>query len=210
MKTINMFNVPVALAFTAVAAASPLENMAPGLPPPKDRASANVENFVPRWDGNDIVSGSKRLSVRADSGLTLTEGGKTLFTMTYGCRAESSTTGKTYWPRPCYRFLEGGGKMYREGMNNEYAMKQYVRGDKAGQWCKSKEVKRKGVDSLRKEWKEAREVWASLPDKTEEEKAAKAEAYKDVTNAWHLYYNAKADLVDRLMAYEYDTESNSR
>lgn len=107
----------VATLFAAAAATAALLPgvTSPGLPPPKDRASAPVEEFVPRWDGNDIVSGSKRLSARADSGLTLTEGGKTLFTMTYGCRANSAATGKTYWPRPSYRFLEGGGRMYREG-----------------------------------------------------------------------------------------------
>jgi len=84
--------------FSAVAAMATLLPgvTAPGLPPPKDRAAAQAEEFVPRWDGNDIVAGSKRLSVRADSGVTLTEGGKQLFTMAYGCRADSTATGKTY------------------------------------------------------------------------------------------------------------------
>ena len=100
--------------FAAVSLA-PLAPMDRGLPAPEDRAVAKAADIVPRWDGNDIVAGSKRLSVQLNSQLTLTEGGKTLFTMQYGCRAESRTTGKTYWPGPCYRFREGGGRMFRDG-----------------------------------------------------------------------------------------------
>lgn len=98
------------------------------------------------------------------------------------------------------------GKEYRKGMNNEYKMKQYLTGAKAGQWYKSREIERKGVDTLRKEWKEARDRWASLPDKTEEQKRIKADAYKDVTNAWHLYYDAQGDLAVKLMNIEYNKE----
>jgi len=47
---------------TAMAAALPLPPPAPGLPPPEDRSSGGTVEFKPRWDGNDIVSGSKRLS----------------------------------------------------------------------------------------------------------------------------------------------------
>ena len=98
------------------------------------------------------------------------------------------------------------GKEYREGMNNKYKMKQHLTGAKAGQWYKSREIERKGVDTLRKEWKEARDRWASLPDKTEEQKRIKADAYKDVTNAWHLYYDAQGDLAVKLMNIEYNKE----
>lgn len=97
------------------------------------------------------------------------------------------------------------GKIYREGMNNKYKMKQHLSGAKAGQWYKSrKEVERKGVDALKQDWRELREQWAAMPEKTEEEKSAKAMAYKDVTNAWHTYYDAQANLVDLLMDYEYN------
>ena len=95
------------------------------------------------------------------------------------------------------------GKMYREGMNNQYKMKQYVRGEKKGQWYKSNEVERKGVNTLKKEWKDLREQWMSMPDKTPEEKSAKAEMDLMVQEAWHLYYNAEADLADKLMDFEY-------
>ena len=98
------------------------------------------------------------------------------------------------------------GKEYREGMNNKYKMKQHLTGAKAGQWYKSREIERKGVETLRKEWKEARDRWASLPDKTEEQKRIKADAYKDVTNAWHLYYDAQGDLAVKLMNIEYNKE----
>ena len=82
----------------------------------KDGAGmTNALTFAPRWDGNDIVAGSKRLSVRDDSKLVLTEGGETLFSMQYMCRAVSKATGKTLWPSPAYRFAEGGGKMSRDG-----------------------------------------------------------------------------------------------
>ena len=100
---------------TAMAAALPLPPPAPGLPPPEDRSSGGTVEFKPRWDGNDIVSGSKRLSMQLNSTMTLTESGVKLFTMGYSCRAHSKATGKTYWPTPSYRFLESGGKMRREG-----------------------------------------------------------------------------------------------
>lgn len=95
------------------------------------------------------------------------------------------------------------GRMYREGMNNRYKMKQYVRGDKAGQWYKSKELERKGVDALRKDWQDLREEWASMPDNSPEEKSARAEKLLEVDDARHLYYDAQADLAERLMEYEY-------
>ena len=95
------------------------------------------------------------------------------------------------------RILEGEkyvlGKMYREGMNNTYKMKQYFTGLKVGQWHESKEIERKGVETYREEWQTLRDKWV------------KGEATDlDVENAWHAYYNAQADLVDRLMNEEYD------
>ena len=95
------------------------------------------------------------------------------------------------------------GKMYRDGMNNQYKMKQYTRGEKAGQWYKSKEIERKGVNTLKKEWKELREQWSKMPGKTPEEKSAKAEMSLRVQEAWHLYYDAEAELAEKLMDYEY-------
>ena len=95
------------------------------------------------------------------------------------------------------------GKMYRDGMNNEYEMKQYVRGDKIGQWYKSRDVKRKGVDALKKEWSELRNEWAKMPSKTAEEKSAKALKQADVETAWQKYYDAQANLADELMNKEY-------
>ena len=76
---------------------------------------AFCEVLAPHWEGNDIVAGSKRLSVRPDSKLVLTEGGATLFSMQYMCRAESKATGKTLWPNPSHRFAEEGGTMVRDG-----------------------------------------------------------------------------------------------
>ena len=95
------------------------------------------------------------------------------------------------------------GKMYRDGMNNQYKMKQYTRGEKAGQWYKSKEIERKGVNTLKKEWKELREQWSKMPGKTADEKSAKAEMSLRVQEAWHLYYDAEAELAEKLMDYEY-------
>ena len=95
------------------------------------------------------------------------------------------------------------GKMYREGMNNKYKMKQYVKGEKKGQWYKSNEIEQKGVNTLKKEWKDLREFWLSMPDNTPEDKAEKAEMALQVQEAWHLYYNAEADLADKLMDFEY-------
>ena len=96
------------------------------------------------------------------------------------------------------------GKMYREGMNNEYEMKQYLTGAKAGQWHKSRDVKRKGVNTLKKEWKELRDQWVAMPNKTQEEKDAKDLFSETVQGAWHRYYDAQADLAERLMDYEYN------
>ena len=95
------------------------------------------------------------------------------------------------------------GKMYRDGMNNKYKMKQYVKGEKKGQWYKSKEIEQKGVNTLKKEWKDLREQWASMPNKTPEEKSAKAEMGLMVQDAWHRYYDAEANLAEQLMNYEY-------
>ncbi len=95
------------------------------------------------------------------------------------------------------------GKMYREGMNNEYEMKQYVRGEKAGQWYKSRNVKRKGVDALKQDWLKLRDEWVKMPSETADEKSAKALVQTDVENAWHVYYDAEANLADELMKKEY-------
>ena len=109
------------------------------------------------------------------------------------------------------KILEGEnyilGKMYREGMNNEYVMKQRKRDSKygkKGEWYKSKDVAREGVATLKENWKALREQYATMPDKTEEEKAAKAAFLLDVQDAWRKYYNAEADLVDKLMEEEYN------
>ena len=96
------------------------------------------------------------------------------------------------------------GKMYRDGMNNEYTMKQYLTGAKAGQWYKSREIKRKGVSTLKKEWKDLREQWGMMPSKTKEEKDAKEAFSLNVQQAWHLYYEAEGDLAQKLMDYEYN------
>jgi len=95
------------------------------------------------------------------------------------------------------------GKMYRDGMNNKYKMKQYERGEKKGQWYKSKELERPGVTALRKTWKDLREYWAKMPDNTPEEKSAKAEMGLEVQEAWHRYYDAEANLAEELMNFEY-------
>ena len=95
------------------------------------------------------------------------------------------------------------GEMYREGMNNKYKMKQYVKGEKKGQWYKSKEVEEYGVNTLKKNWKDLREYWSSMPDKTATEKSAKAEMELMVQQAWKKYYDAEANLADKLMNYEY-------
>ena len=76
---------------------------------------AECATLLPRWEGNDIVAGSKRLSVKPDSKLVLSEGGATLFSMQYMCRAESKATGKTLWPNPSHRFAEEGGTRIRDG-----------------------------------------------------------------------------------------------
>ena len=95
------------------------------------------------------------------------------------------------------------GKEYRDGMNNKYKMKQYVRGDKIGQWYKSKEVEEYGINSLKQAWKDLRDEWAAMPHKTEEEKSARAEKYLEVDDAWHKYYDAEGDLAEKLMKIEY-------
>lgn len=95
------------------------------------------------------------------------------------------------------------GRMYREGMNNKYKMKQYVKGEKKGKWYKSKELERPGVTTLKKNWKDLREIWAKMPSKTPEEKSAKAEMELEVQDAWHKYYDAEANLAEELMNYEY-------
>ena len=105
---------PLTTLFVA-AALLPLSPIGRGLPAPEDRAAAKAETLSPRWDGNDIVAGSKRLSLQLNSRLALTEGGTTLFTMQYFGNAVSKATGKKLWIDPTYRFREGGGKMYRDG-----------------------------------------------------------------------------------------------
>ncbi len=80
-----------------------------------DTAKLPERTYRPKWDGNDIVAGSKRLAVNGNSSIALTENGETLMTMGYSCRAKSRATGKTYYPGPCYHYLEGGGTVTREG-----------------------------------------------------------------------------------------------
>ena len=93
----------------------PLPTIGRGLPAPEDRGAETAVEITPRWDGNDIVAGSKRLSIQLNSKLALTEGGTTLFTMQYFGDAVSKATGKKLWTDPTYRFRENGGKMYRDG-----------------------------------------------------------------------------------------------
>ena len=93
----------------------PLAPMGRGLPAPEDRGAEEAVAIEPRWDGNDIVAGSKRLSIQLNSKLALTEGGTTLFTMQYFGDAVSKATGKKLWTDPTYRFREGGGRMFRDG-----------------------------------------------------------------------------------------------
>ena len=93
----------------------PLAPMGRGLPAPEDRGAEEAVAIEPRWDGNDIVAGSKRLSIQLNSKLALTEGGTTLFTMQYFGDAVSKATGKKLWTDPTYRFRENGGKMFRDG-----------------------------------------------------------------------------------------------
>ena len=53
------------------------------------------------------------------------------------------------------------GKMYYDGTKNTYKMKRRQRTTKygrAGEWYKSKDIERKGVDRLRKEWKDLNET----------------------------------------------------
>lgn len=100
-------------------------------------------------------------------------------------------------------------KMYYLGMEDEHTG-EYARVEHIYQSGKSKgkrytrkeEIKIPGVKKLKKTWNDAREYWASLPKGTPEE----AEAYAAVTNAWHEYYNAAADLAQKLMDYEYGKE----
>ena len=82
-------------------------------------------------------------------------------------------------------------------------MRQYGRGEKRGQWDKSKEIAKEGVPAPKKKWKDLREEWARMPNKTSEEKSAKAEMGMRVQDAWHKYYDAEADLAEKLMNYEY-------
>ena len=97
------------------AALLPLAPMGRGLPVPEDRAAAKAVELVPRWEGNDIVAGSKRLSLQLNSKMALTEGSTTLFTLQYFGDAVSKATEKKLWLDPTYRFRENGGKMYRDG-----------------------------------------------------------------------------------------------
>lgn len=99
------------------------------------------------------------------------------------------------------------GQMYREGMNNKGSgqyhrvTKQYQSGKKKGQWyTRKEEIKNLGVEALEQEWKKARSAYGAVPKGDEE---AKAEARLQMEDAWHKYYDAAADLVDRLMDEEY-------
>ena len=98
------------------------------------------------------------------------------------------------------------GKMYYFGMKDkgtgEYhkVEKIHKSGKSAGKrYSVKEEIKIPGVETLKKRWKDAREYWATLPKGSPEAAAA----YKDVTNAWHEYYNAQANLAEKLMNYEY-------
>ena len=96
------------------------------------------------------------------------------------------------------------GKIYHDGVNNEYVMKVHMKGINIGQEYKSREIKRKGVNTLKKEWKALRDEWAAMPEGPE-----KAKADLKVQEAWHLYYNAEADLVEKLMNYEYENNRSN-
>ena len=96
------------------------------------------------------------------------------------------------------------GKIYHDGVNNEYVMKVHMNGINIGQEYKSREIKRKGVNTLKKEWKALRDEWAAMPEGPE-----KAKADLKVQEAWHLYYNAEADLVEKLMNYEYENNRSN-
>jgi hypothetical protein len=117
------------------------------------------------------------------------------------------------------KILEGEdyvlGKMFRDGMNNEYKMKVRQRDAKDGSYSKgdlykSREIERKGVEQLKKDWKELLEQLVAMPGKTQEEKDAKAAFSLEVQDAWHKYHSAESDLVDALMEEEYNHVQEKR
>ena len=115
------------------------------------------------------------------------------------------------------KILEGEryvlGKMYYQGMHNQYVWKQRVRDTKAGEagsWYKSTEVDRYGVDAYRKKWRTLFDEWKEMPEKTRAEKDAKKAAIEVVDDAWHTYCDAQGGLVDALMEEEYRNSENRR
>ena len=82
----------------------------------------------------------------------------------------------------------------------ERVEKVHKTGKSAGKrYRTTQEIKIPGVKSRKKAWQDAREVWKQAEKGTPEE----AQAYIDMTNAWHEYYNAAADLAQILMDMEY-------
>lgn len=136
----------------------------------------------------------KKMNLAERSGdITASDAYKNPDSLPKGARVQKILSGKDYEL----------GKMYYDGVHNKYKMKQYQKGDKIGQWYQSKEVEIPGVDALKKDWEKLRDMWAAMPDGTQEEKDAKDAFSLDVQEAWHKYYSAERDLVDRIMAYEY-------
>jgi hypothetical protein len=104
------------------------------------------------------------------------------------------------------------GKMFYEANKNTYQMARRKRAYKGkdgvyhpkGELYQTRELERKGIDRLKQEWKDVNEEWLAMPKGTQEERDARESYEKTVTQARQLYYDAVCDLVDRLMAEEYD------
>ena len=103
------------------------------------------------------------------------------------------------------------GKTYYEGTKDEDTgkvvteRKRVQTGKNKGKpYKRKKELKEPGTESLKKAWNKERKIWLAMPDGTPEERSAKADQKRKVQEAWHIYYDAQANLADELMRQEYD------
>lgn len=105
------------------------------------------------------------------------------------------------------------GKMFYEANKNTYQMarrKRTTKYGKKGEWYKTKNIEKKGIERLRKEWQDLNEEWLAMPNDTQEEKDARRAFEESVTDARQLYYDALCDLVDNLLEEEYNHAQRRR
>ena len=99
---------------------------------------------------------------------------------------------------------------YYKGMQAQPSGTWHYEWNKKGKKHPVPDKERDSIENLEKKWRDMRSILFGMPEGTEEEKAAKSKYSLEVQQAWHEYYSAQGDLLDKLMDIEYSMSKRER